>query len=187
MLTEVITNPQVNNIIQKNAAGTAIVMTSDGLKKYIYLDIPLYPVSYVVANRIDDKIKIDSLDDIYRLPGKENVLTVYGTGASKFLHSNCRLTIDESAKNPTILLKMLLSERGRYAFYHDLGLSHIIRTNSYENKIKILSAKFLTYNHYVAFSKHTPAKYIDKVRVALTKLENNGTLAQIYMRYHGNR
>jgi len=161
--------------------------TDERLKKYIYLDIPLYRVSYVVANRIDDKIKIDSLDDIYRLPGKENILTVYGTSASKFLHSNCRLTIDESAKNPTVLLKMLLSERGRYAFYHDLGLFHIVKEDLFIDKIKILPTKFSTYNHYVAFSKYTSPHYIDKVRVALEKLDKNGTLKKIYMRYHGDR
>ncbi len=36
---KIITNLQVNNIIQKNAAGTALVMTSDGLKKYIYSEL----------------------------------------------------------------------------------------------------------------------------------------------------
>ena len=38
-LLKVITNLQVNNIIQKNAAGTALVLTSDGLKKYIYSEL----------------------------------------------------------------------------------------------------------------------------------------------------
>jgi len=38
-LLKVITNLQVNNIIQKNTAGTALVMTSDGLKKYIYSEL----------------------------------------------------------------------------------------------------------------------------------------------------
>jgi len=36
---KIITNLQVNNIIQKNAAGTALVITSDGLKKYIYSEL----------------------------------------------------------------------------------------------------------------------------------------------------
>lgn len=36
---KIITNLQVTNIIQKNTAGTALVMTSDGLKKYIYSEL----------------------------------------------------------------------------------------------------------------------------------------------------
>jgi aurora kinase len=36
---KIITNLQVNNIIQKNAAGTALIMTSDGLKKYVYSEL----------------------------------------------------------------------------------------------------------------------------------------------------
>ncbi|RLC49547.1 MAG: hypothetical protein DRI23_09000, partial [Candidatus Cloacimonadota bacterium] len=38
-ILKTITNLQVNNIIQKSAAGTAIIMTSDGLKKYIYSEL----------------------------------------------------------------------------------------------------------------------------------------------------
>ncbi len=34
-----ISNLQINNIIQKNPAGTAVVLTSDGLKKYIYSEL----------------------------------------------------------------------------------------------------------------------------------------------------
>ena len=38
-ILKTITNLQVNNIIQKNISGTALVMTSDGLKKYIYSEL----------------------------------------------------------------------------------------------------------------------------------------------------
>ena len=158
--------------------------TNKRLKKYTYVDIPLYTVSYVVANRVDDEVKINALNDIYTLPKKEIILTVDGTGASRFLHNKHKFYIDDNAKTPTILLKMLIKKRGRYAFYHDLGLSYIIKTNSFENRIKILPTKFLTYNHYVAFSKHTPVEYIDRVRVALKKLKKNGILKKIYMKYN---
>ena len=161
--------------------------TDKRLKKYTYLDIPLYTINYVVANRVDDEVKINSLKDIYTLSKKEIILTVNGTEASRFLHNNCKVYIDDSAKTPTILLKMLIKKRGRYAFYHDLGLSHIIKINSFENEIKILPIKFLTYNHYVAFSKYTPIEYIDRVRVALKKLEKKGILKKIYMKYHVNK
>jgi len=36
---KIITNLRINNIIQKSTAGTALVMTSDGLKKYIYSEL----------------------------------------------------------------------------------------------------------------------------------------------------
>jgi len=38
-ILKIITNLQVNNVIQKNVAGTALVITSDGLKKYIYSEL----------------------------------------------------------------------------------------------------------------------------------------------------
>ena len=157
--------------------------TEEREENYIYLDTPLYEVSYVLANRVDDNYKITSFNDIFTLPKNEIILSVSGTGASKFLYSNCKVYLDDNAKNPTVLLKMLMKKRGRYAFYHDLGLLHIVKSNSLEDKIRILPTKYSTYSHYVAFSKKVPLVYIQRVRIALKKLEKNGTLKRIYETY----
>ncbi len=153
-------------------------------EKYSFLDIPLYQINYVVAVRIDDKVKINSFDDVRSLGEKGRMLTVSGTAASIFLHKEGGLLIADGAESPTILLKMLMFERGRFAFYHDLGLQSIIKNETLEKKIKILPVSFLTYYHYAVFSKNTPRETIDKVRTALEKLKDNGELAKIHSKYN---
>ena len=78
---------------------------------------------------------------------------------------------------------MLIAKRGRFAFYHDLGLQSAIKGGAFEKKIKILPVSFLTYYHYAAFSKNTPVETVDKVRTALEKLKDNGELAKIHSKY----
>ena len=157
--------------------------TSKRKEKYNFLDIPLYQLNYVVAVRIDDKVKINSFDDIRSLGEKGKIVTVFGTAASRFLHKEGGLLVEDGARSPTTLLKMLIAKRGRFAFYHDLGLQSAIKDGALEKKIKILPVSFLTYYHYAAFSKNTPVETVDKVRTALEKLKDNGELAKIHSKY----
>ena len=116
-----------------------------GLKKteerreiYQFLDIPLYHLNYVLAARIDDAVHIKSFDDVRSLGEQCRVLTVYGTAACQFIRNEGGIRVDEGAKSPEILLKKLVNGRGRFAFYHDLGLRSIIRKNHLEHQVKIL-------------------------------------------------
>jgi len=157
--------------------------TAKRKEKYSFLDIPLYQLNYVVAIRRDDKVKINSLNDVRLLGEEGRLLTVYGTAASRFLHNQGGLLVDDGAKSPTILLKKLMAERGRIAFYHDLGLRRIIENENLEKEIIILPVSFSTYYHYAAFSKNISMETMNKVRTALEKLKDNGWLASIYSKY----
>ncbi|MCP4110952.1 MAG: hypothetical protein GY749_36425 [Desulfobacteraceae bacterium] len=46
-------------------------------------------------------------------------------------------------------------------------------------KIKILPKSFLKYCHYIVFSKNAPKEAVERVKVAVETLENNGELAKI--------
>ena len=162
-----------------------------GLKKtegrrriYQFLDIPLYQLNYVLAARIDDTAQIQSFDDVRSLGAECRVLTVYGTAACQFIHNAGGIRIDEGAKSPDILLKKLVNGRGRFAFYHDLGLRSIIRKNHLEQQVKILPTKFATYQHYAAFSPHVSMKTINLVGAALLKIKKSGRLDRIRQQYY---
>lgn len=161
-----------------------------GLKKtaerraiYQFLDIPLYHLNYVLAARIDEEVEIKSFDDLRALGPEGRVLTVYGTAACQFIHNEGGILVDDGAKSSEILLKKLLHGRGRFAFYHDLGLSSVIRKNHLENHVKILPTKFSTYHHYVAFSQHVSAETISLVGAALLQLKKSGALDRIHRQY----
>jgi len=157
--------------------------TEERKSKYIFLDFPLYQLNYVIAARADDKIRINCFNDMRSLGEKGKLLTVYGTAASRFLHEKGGLLFEDDAKSPAMLLNMLIAGRGRFAFYHDLGLQNVIKRNALGKKVKILPMPFFTYYHFAAFSKNIPAETIDKVRTALEKIKNDGELEKICGKY----
>lgn len=81
---------------------------------------------------------------------------------------------------------MLLSGRGRFVFYHDFGIRSIIQKGGLEEQIRIMPAQYLSYSHYAAFSKQTPAAVIQQVNRVLLELERSGVLEQIRGNYHLN-
>lgn len=152
--------------------------------RFNFLNIPLYQLSYVLASRMDDKIKINTFDDVRSLGADGTILTVLGSAASGFLHKQKGLMVDDGARSPSLLLEMLLYKRGRFAFYHDLGLQKIIENEDLGDEIRIIPVSFLTYCHYAAFSKNVPGITIDKVKNALEKLKGSGELSKIYGQYY---
>lgn len=153
-------------------------------QKYNFLDIPLYQINYVVAARIDDKASITTFDDIRSLSAEGKILTIFGSAASNFLHQQGGLLIDDSAASPTILLKKLMVNRGRLAFYHDLGLQKEIENENLGKEIKILPISFQKYSHYAAFSKKVPPDTILLIETALEKLRSTGELTSIHRKYN---
>ncbi len=149
------------------------------LKNMKFLDIPLYQVEYVVAVRKHDNINITSFDGIRALDKNGVILTVSGTAANKFLKRQGNLIIDDGAATPSIAIKKLLAHRGRFIFYHNLGLFNLIEHQNLNDKIKILPKVFLNYQHFVAFAKNTSPALIEKTKIALTKLNNDGILKKI--------
>lgn len=153
------------------------------VQSYAFVDIPLYEINYVVAIRTDSKVNIKSFDDIRALGKKGTILTIYGTAASRFLHKQGGLFVDDAAKTPLVALKKLKSKRGNFVFYHDLGLKSLIKRGKLAREIKILPVSFSTYYHYVAFQKNTSLKTFNQVKSTLEKLNVNGELSRIRRKY----
>lgn len=151
--------------------------------KYIFLDVPLYQLNYVMAARSDDTVQIQTFDDVRSLHENGKILSVFGSAASRFLKKQGGLIINDGAESPFILLKMLKYERGRFAFYHDLGLQSTINKDGFVDDFKLFPVSFLTYYHYGAFSKNVPVEIITRVNNALETLKASGTLSEIHRKY----
>ena len=98
-------------------------------KFYNYVNIPLYSVNLIFAARKDDNISNLKLNDINDFCGKGKIITVAGTHIDRLLKNYKNLMIDDSAPNLETALKMLVFKRGRFVFYHDLGLIYTIKQN----------------------------------------------------------
>lgn len=150
---------------------------------YEFVTIPLYTVKYVLAARIDDPDAIGTLDDLRKLGNDGIVLTLFGTVDAEFLRAQGGLQVDDKASTVTALLAKLDGKRGRYAYYHDLGLMHALRGSALSGKFRVLPFVVRESQHFVAFSKKSDPAKIQAVQWALQKLDDTGRLKAIYKKY----
>ncbi|NQY95018.1 MAG: transporter substrate-binding domain-containing protein [Campylobacteraceae bacterium] len=152
-------------------------------KEYVFIDPALYTVNHVIAVRKDDTVEVNSFDDIRNLGKDGKIMTIFGTSTKRYLDKQGGLIIDDHGRTISSNLKMLLKNRGRFVYYHNLGLITSIKKDKWENKIKVLPTSFRQYSQYVAFSKHVSKEKIQKIKTALEKLRLSGRLDTIFNKY----
>ncbi len=151
---------------------------------FLFIDIPLYTVNNILAVRGDDDIQVNSFEDIGRLGPKGGILAIPGTATFRFLEKQkYNLKVDDGGQIAGQNFEKLLKRRGRFFFFHDLGILSTIKKEKYKGKIKALPTVFRTYTHHIAFSDKVPQDAIEKVSQVLKKLEQNGELMVIYKKY----
>ncbi len=150
---------------------------------YTFVDPPLYEVNHVIGIRKDDSVTVATFDDIKALKENNVILTNSGTATERYLKKQGGLTIDSLADSLEMNFKKLLAKRGRFIYFHDIGLVSNIKIFYPNGEIKVLPASFRKYSHYVAFSKKTPDDVVKKVRAAIEKLSKNGELKKIAAKY----
>jgi len=152
-------------------------------KDYVFIEPALYKVNHIVAVLKEDMVEVNSFDDIRKLGKDGKVMTTFGTSTKRYLDKQGGLIIYDHGKTITANLKMLLRNRGRFVYYHNLGLITSIKKNKLEDKIKVLPTSFREYSQYVAFSKHISKEKILKIKTALETLKTNGKLDSIFNKY----
>lgn len=93
------------------------------------------------------------------------------------------LEIDGGGKDISINLKKLLKGRGSFVYFHNIGLISAIKNDFQKSIIKKSQYSFRKYYHYAAFSRKVSKMIIEKVRVAIKTLSENGELARIQRKY----
>jgi len=157
--------------------------TKDRESKFVYLDPPLYEVNHVIAVRADDKVDIKNFEDIRKLGANGVILTNQGTSTQRYLKKQTGLHIDSEALNLSSNLKKLLFNRGRFLYFHDLGMVSTIKKEGLTKKVRIVPSTFKKYSHYLVFSKTTPKHIVEKVESILNEISQNGELKKIVDKY----
>ncbi len=152
-------------------------------KQYIFIETPLYAVHHVIAVRAEDTVKIQSFDDIRALAPDNVILTNSGTATERFLQKQDNLTVDAGGISLQANLKKLLKKRGRFYYFHDLGLLGAITQYDYREKITVLPTSFKKYYHYIALAPNTPQEVVDLIDSAVQQLTASGELARIVAQY----
>ena len=95
----------------------------------MFIEPALYKVNHIVAVLKEDMVEVNSFDDIRRLGKDGKVMTTFGTSTKRYLDKQGGLIIYDHGKTITANLKMLLRNRGRFVYYHNLGLITSIKKN----------------------------------------------------------
>lgn len=157
--------------------------TPEREKQFIYLDPPLYSLTHVLAVRHNDPIIINSFDDIRQLEEKGKILTNQGTSSANYLRKQGGLSVDAGAMTLSQNLTKLEKGRGRFVYFHNLGLINTIRMEGWEEKVKILPVSFHSYSHYLVFSRYADPEAVRIVKRALKELAESGELQAVTEKY----
>ncbi len=162
-----------------------ITKTNTRLKRgFVYIDTPLYTIHNVMAVRADDPVQVNSFEDIAVLGEYGIILALAGAASMRFLEQqDVPLKIDGGAHTVRQNIQKLIAKRGRFFFYHDLGLNAVIKDEGLTEQIKILPTRFRTYTHHMAFSSQVSPDVITQIEDALKNLEANGELKRIFDKY----
>jgi len=156
--------------------------TDTRVQQVRYLEPPLYPVRHRLAARRDDPVRVGTLAELRALGTEGVVLTYLNSATHHFLLQQPGLQIDEGS-DLTNLFDRLLLGRGRFIYYHDLGLNHYIRSHRLEPRVRLLPASFRHYHHYLVASERLPEAVIAELQRALAVLAARGELQRLYQQY----
>ncbi len=156
-------------------------MNEERIKKYKFIDIPIYYVRNILISRIDEDINVYDLSQLMYLD--DNVIMMaMGIAQADKLKSR-GYNIDDGAHTPELNIKKLLSNRGRFIYQSEISLMAAIKKLGVGDSIKVHPLKQFETGRYIAFYPGTPAKIIEKVESALEKLEKQGVLEEIFKKY----
>lgn len=160
-----------------NACGLS--RTAEREAKFIFIEPPLFSVTYHLAARLEDDVAVSGWDDVRRLGDQGTILTVHGFGPAGRLKEMNGIRVDAGSPDVRGNLFKLVNGRGRF-FYHRMpGLDAEIRKAGLDEAVKILPAVMDRQNFYFVLGRSVPAPTVERVRQALATLDRSGELKRI--------
>lgn len=156
--------------------------TLERLQQLHYLMPPLYAVQHRLVARADDPVAVNSYADLRALEDDGLVLTYLNSATHHFLLRQPGLRIDEGSNLDNLFERLLLG-RGRFIYYHDLGLRHYIDKHQLAAEVRMLPAVFNRYDHYLVASPLLSKATLERLENALQVLHDSGRLEQLHRRY----
>ena len=171
--------------MQKGAIDIFFGLTRSEKRKaqYVFPEKPLYQVQHVVAVRANDSVQVATFDDLRQLKENNTILTLYQTATYRFLLKQGGLKVDQRNRDVESILEKLVLSRGRFAYYHSLGLVSTIRKLNLEEKVRILPGSFRDYHHWHLYSQKVPESTRKQIDRAVQHMRETGRLQEITDKY----
>ncbi|WP_296000922.1 ABC transporter substrate-binding protein [Rugamonas sp.] len=167
----------------KKDVGCGLVKNKYRDGRFVILEPAMFTFRYALAVRADDDVAISSWDDVIRLGHDNVVLAVQGMGPSKQLEDIAGLRLDTGSGSIQQNFEKLLAHRGRFVYFRAPGLVYLLHEFCVQDKIKILPTTMNTLPLYMLVGKHVAPPTIERLRLALAKLKDNGELDRIQKRW----
>ncbi len=153
------------------------------MASFILSDTALYQSAQVLVVRADDPIQINNWDDVRKQEQDGLVITAARSAQLEYLRRVGGLLVDDSSNSSVANLRKLVAGRGRFLFGTDFNMVEDIAAQGFESRLRILPVRFQVGGMYAVFSKKARPEIVERLNLALKKLEASGELKKIRARY----
>jgi ABC-type amino acid transport substrate-binding protein len=167
--------------------GPCFVKDAEREANLVFVEPPLYQMTFSLAARADDNVQIRTWDDVRKLGSNGVVLSLRTSGPAKRAQKMAPgVTFDDSASSVELNLRKLVAGRGRFAYYSTPALRQNIERAGLTGKIRILTPPMDGAPVYLTVGKHVPKETVEKLRRAILQLHASGELPQLVQKW-GNQ
>jgi polar amino acid transport system substrate-binding protein len=161
----------------------AVQRSAEREHKFHFLGPPLYTIEYHFLARVNDKVTIQTWDDVRNLAPNGVVLINRGFAAGDILAALGGIEIDASSTNPELNLQKLIAGRGRLYFHRGPGLQKLLDRSGTADKVKILPQVMFSAKLYFATSRQLDSRVSERLANALFQLEKKGELERLMRKW----
>ena len=150
-------------------------------KRFGFINIPLYLISYVLLAHKDEEVDPASFAE---LKATEGIIgTLFGTRSAQGLKDQLGQQVNDSFQELDTPLRMMSAPpyRLRYFYYHDLGLNYLAKESGLP--LKVLSNRFKTHHQWLIHSKDLKSETIEALSTIMAEMETSGELDKIVKKY----
>lgn len=159
-----------------------MLKTDERIKKFNFIDIPLYTINHVIVSKSNDGILKNPNLNLYEISKLGTILVNKGSALVGDL-KNQGVKFQSGAKDDLQILDMLEKNRGRFYYAQDMTARYVLQKSKLNHKYSIYPHVFKTEQQLVAYSKNMNPKVVLKVTEAIKKLQKQGKLKALYQRY----
>lgn len=143
----------------------------------------IYTSKNVLFARADEKVSVNTLEDIRQVPGNNMVLANNSYVQAATLRKVEGLKVDDGAKTNSDNLRKLIDGKGRFFFASELSGLYEAKQEGLTAKIRVIPVEGQDSPLYVVYSAVLPKPTVERLEAAIGKLIDSGEMKRILAKY----
>ena len=167
-------------------AACGMLRTPKREKLFHYIEAPLFPVTYYLAVRADDTVKVRNWDDVRKLGANGIVLSNHGfEGVLAHMQAQGGIQVDSGGHDSRANLTKLIAGRARFFIHRSPGIEAEIARPGFEGKVKMLPTPMYSENFYMMVPKTMAPELRRKMTAAVSRITASGELGRLLKKWQG--